>query len=273
MPVKKVVPKKEVKKVVKVSAKKVTKPVVAKVVKPSTASVVKPQVVKKAKSSTKTVVLSVPVYSLLGKQNGEMVLPKEIFGSFVNKVLLSQALRVYITNRKQLLGHTKTRGNVKASKAKIYRQKGTGKARHGAITAPIFVGGGIAFGPQSRKVRLDLPKSMRKAALISALSSKLVDKSVAGLSGIEKANGKTKEMFNLLTKISDGKKIRSTLIVTGARTEGVLRSVKNIPGVDTLSTNLLNAYEVLSHEMLLVTKDALEAFSKTPVKSEQGEQK
>src|SRR5258708_681779 len=90
----------------------------------------------------RTTNLSIPVYSLAGKQSGEMTLPKEIFGSNINKPLLAQAVRVYTTNQKNLLASTKTRGEIKASKAKIYRQKGTGKARHGAISAPIFVGGG-----------------------------------------------------------------------------------------------------------------------------------
>src|SRR3989344_1873864 len=101
-----------------------------------------------------------------------MALPKEIFGQEVNTKLLAQAMRVYMTNLKKFTASTKTRGEVRGSTAKIYRQKGTGRARHGAITAPIFVGGGIVFGPKPRKVVLDLPKKMKKAALLAALSDK-----------------------------------------------------------------------------------------------------
>ncbi len=220
--------------------------------------VVAKPVAEKKVATPRATALSVPVYSLTGRAAGSLTLPKEIFGSKVNNNLLSQAVRVYSTNQKQLLAHTKTRGKVKASKAKIYRQKGTGRARHGAISAPIFVGGGIAFGPQSRKVKLDFPKGMKKAALISALSSKMSDKGVLGLSGIEKASGKTSEIAKLLQKIA----VKSALIVTGQSLDNVVRGSRNIPGVSVLPANLINAYEVLKHDMLLVTKDAVEVLAK-----------
>lgn len=203
--------------------------------------------------------LSVPVYSLAGRSSGIMSLPKEIFGAKVNDKLLAQALRVYMTNQKALPGSTKTRGEVVGSTAKIQRQKGTGRARHGAIRAPIFVGGGIVFGPKPRKVRLDLPKKMKKASLISALSSKMVDKNVIGLTGIDKASGKTKEIAKLLNKINGGKR---TLIVTGEKKDNVVRAVRNIPRVNALPADLINAYEVLKHDLLLVTKEAVERLKK-----------
>ena len=206
--------------------------------------------------------LSVPVYSLTGRAAGSLTLPKEIFGVKVNKSLLSQAIRVYTTNQKNFLAKTKTRGEVEGSTAKIWRQKGTGRARHGGIRAPIFVGGGIVFGPKVRKVRLELPKGMKKVALISALSAKMEDKGVLGLSGLDKATGKTKEMFKLLTKINGDKKVKSTLIVVSGKSDNVVRAVKNISGVNILSSNMINAYEVLRHEMLLITKDAVETLAK-----------
>lgn len=249
----------------KVSAKKVPSKKVEKPVKVSKTEDVKNVAEKVIKKSTKSVNLSIPIYSFKGVQSGEMTLPKEIFGNKINKKLLSQAVRVYSTNEKQMLGSTKTRGDIKASKVKIYRQKGTGKARHGAISAPIFVGGGISFGPQYRKVRLDLPSRMKKAALYSALSSKVVDQNIFGLTGADKATGKTKEVFELLSKINGSKKFKSTLIITGKREENVLRGVKNIQKADMLSVNLLNAYEVLKHEMLLITKEAVDSFMKPSV--------
>lgn len=207
--------------------------------------------------------LSVPVYSLAGRTTSSMVLPKEIFGSEVNKKLLAQALRVYMTNQKQFSASTKTRGEVRGSTAKIFRQKGTGRARHGAIRAPIFVGGGIVFGPTPRKVRLDLPKKMKKAALISALSSKMQDSGILGISGLEKATGKTKEMAQLLKQLNSkfkmqNSKLGSILIVTGEKMDNVVRGVRNIPEVDVLPANLINAYEVLKHQMLILTKEAVE---------------
>jgi len=213
--------------------------------------------------------LSVPVYSLAGRAAGTLSLPKEIFGQKVNNKLLTQAVRVYLTNEKSLSGSTKTRGEVKGSTAKIYRQKGTGRARHGAIRAPIFVGGGIVFGPKPRNVRLELPKKMKKAALFSALSYKLSDKNLVGISGLEKSNGKTKQIAQLLTKIATkDKKMKSALIVTDDRNDNVLRAIANIPQATALSVNLINMYEVLKHELLMITKEAVDTLSgKGKVKS------
>lgn len=210
----------------------------------------------KKEVAKKTTGLSVPVYSLAGRATGTMVLPKEIFGQTVNKKLLAQAMRVYITNQKNLTASTKTRGQVKGTTAKIWRQKGTGRARHGARTAPIFVGGGITFGPQARKVKLNLPKKMKKAALISALSSKMADKQILGLSGLEKASGKTKEMVKLLEKLA----VKSGLIITDQKE--VSQAIRNIPKFLVLSVNQLNAYEVLKYQMLLLCKEAVEGLKK-----------
>lgn len=198
--------------------------------------------------------LSVPVYSLVGRAAGILTLPKEIFGQKVNKSLLAQAIRVYATNQKHLTGSTKTRGEVEGSTAKIYRQKGTGRARHGAVRAPIFVGGGITFGPKPRKVRLSLPKKMKKAALNAALSSKVLDKKVMGITGIEKASGKTKEITKFLEKL----KVKRALIITAEKIDNLQRAVRNIKKIDVLSANLINAYEVLKHDVLIVTKEAVE---------------
>lgn len=205
---------------------------------------------------------SVPVYSLTGRLSGTLSLPKEIFGGEVNKKLLAQALRVYTANTKIQPGHTKTRGEVEGSTAKIYRQKGTGRARHGAIRAPIFVGGGIIFGPKYRKVRLDLPSKMKKSALLSAFSVKLADKKIIGVSGMEKASGKTKEVAALLGKIAGKDTLKSALIVTGEKQDNVSRAVRNIPRVSTLPANLINVYEVIKHDMLMLTKDAIERLKK-----------
>jgi len=211
---------------------------------------VKKEIVKKSTG------LSIPVYSLTGRAAGTMTLPKEIFGQEVNKNLLAQAVRVYATNLTGHFGSTKTRGEVRGSTAKIYRQKGTGRARHGSIRAPIFVGGGIVFGPKPRETRLDLPKKMKKAALISALSAKMADKKIFGLSGLEKASGKTKEIAKLIEKLTT----KSALIITKEKMDNIVRGVRNIKGVDVLPVNLINAYEILKHQMLLINKEAIGKF-------------
>lgn len=203
--------------------------------------------------------LSVPVYSLTGRASGTLSLPKEIFGGKVNKKLLAQAVRVYSTNRKSLLASTKTRGEVEGSTAKIYRQKGTGKARHGSIRAPIFVGGGVVFGPKARKKILDLPKKMKKAALFSALSAKMTDKEILGLSGLDNASGKTKEIAKLLSLVK--KKETSALIITPDKMDNIVRGARNIPDIRVLPVNLVNVYEVLRHGLLLISKEAVEKLS------------
>lgn len=223
--------------------------------KKAVTKVVKP-VQEKVTTIKKTASLSVPVYSLLGSKSAtEMSLPKEVFGAKVNKRLLSQMARIYINNQKTLPGSTKTRGQVEGSSVKIYRQKGTGRARHGSIRANLFVGGGVVFGPKPRKVVLDFPKKMKKAALISALSDKVAEKKALGLTGVEKASGKTKEFASLLNKLPDAKS--GTLILTDKKVDNVLRAVKNIKGVTVLSLDAVNAYEVLKHNLLLLTKEAV----------------
>src|SRR3989344_3133463 len=136
---------------------------------------VKKVTTKISKTIKKNDKMTVPVYSLVGKETGTLKLPKEIFGVKVNKQLLAQALRVYMTNQKNMTASTKTRGEIKMTTAKWFKQKGTGRARHGAKSAPIFVGGGVAFGPRPRNVRLALPQKMKKAALLSAISVKTED--------------------------------------------------------------------------------------------------
>lgn len=223
-----------------------------------------PSTAKKAEvRSRKSDSLSVPAYTLAGRESGTLALPKEIFGQKVSKSLLTQAVRVYATNQKSLPGSTKTRGEVEGSTAKIYRQKGTGRARHGAIRAPIFVGGGIALGPKPRKIRLSLPQKMRKAALFGALSSKLLDKNIVGLSGLEKASGKTKEVANLVEKLN----LKTALIVTDQKLDSVVRAARNIPGLTVLPANQLNAYEVLRHQFVVISKEAVSVIGgneKTP---------
>ncbi len=198
--------------------------------------------------------LSVPVYSLAGATAGSLILPKEIFGAKVNNNLLAQALRVYTVNQQGHHSNTKTRGEVAGSTRKIFKQKGTGRARHGSITAPIFVGGGIALGPKSRKTVLELPQKMKKAALVSALSQRVAGKEALGMQGLEKASGKTKQMAQLLQKL--GKK--SLLIVADSSSKEALRALRNIKSVKLLPAEDINAFDVVRYQSLVLTKEAVE---------------
>lgn len=224
----------------------------------------KSQIISKTEKIEKKVnTLSVPSFALDGKESGTLTLPTEVFGAKVNKDLMTQAVRVYTTNLKTFTGSTKTRGQVAGTTAKAYSQKGTGRARHGAKKAPIFVGGGIAFGPKPRNVRLELPKKMKRAALISALSAKTLDNQIFGLSGLEKATGKTKEVAMLLQKVAakENKDLKSTLIVIAQGQEKLSNAAGNIAKVNVITVNLLNAYDVIRSQMVAFTKEAVEKMS------------
>lgn len=197
--------------------------------------------------------LSVAVYSLLGKEAGSLDLPKEIFDGKINKALLAQAVRVYVNNEKGHYSNTKTRGEVMGSTRKIYKQKGTGRARHGSIMAPIFVGGGIALGPKSRVVNMDLPKKMKKAALVAALRDKLSNKELGGVD-LAKVSGKTKEFGTFLT----GTQKKTALIITDAANEMVARATGNIRGLSVMTAAEVNVYEVVKHQSVFMTQAAIE---------------
>src|SRR6266404_5428662 len=174
------VTKKPVSKTVKSATKTVNKEAVVKVAEPTrSASAVNAEVSVSKKTTEKAyATVSVAVVGIDGKVSGKVSLPGEMFGEKVNKALLAQAVRVYLANQRQGNASTKTRGEVDGSTAKIYRQKGTGRARHGSKRAPIFVKGGIVFGPKPRDFSLSLPQKMKRKALFSALSAKVKDKEV-----------------------------------------------------------------------------------------------
>lgn len=209
-------------------------------------------------SGTRGTSLSVTMFSLLGKEAGTLALPKDLFGAEVNKALLAQALRVYLNNQKGHFSNTKTRGQVEGSTRKIYNQKGTGRARHGGIRAPIFVGGGIALGPKSRTVTLELPKKMKKASLIAALSQKLLDKGIYAISGLEKSTGKTSEM----AKFIKAAQFKSAVIVTDKISDSTHRATSNLKNINVLPASDLNAFDVISAHSLIFTKEAVEVLEK-----------
>lgn len=202
----------------------------------------------------KTGGLTVPVYGLDGVESGVLSLPEDVFGAKVNKTLLAQATRVYLNNLKTHFGGTKTRGEVRGSTRKIRAQKGTGGARHGSVRAPIFVGGGVVFGPKFRKVELDFPKRMKKAALVSALSSKVKEGNLLGISGVEKVSGKTSQMQELIGKIAK----KNLLLVTDKKEDKLKQAVRNLQKVETITFDQLNILEILKHDTLMLTKEAVE---------------
>jgi large subunit ribosomal protein L4 len=240
--------------------KTVAKPVKKETVKaeaPVTVSV-KPMKVK----ATSNKAVSIAVMGIDGKADGTVSLPGEIFGERVNKVLLAQAIRVYLANQRQGNASTKTRGEVDGSTRKIFRQKGTGRARHGSVRAPIFVKGGIVFGPKPRDFGLSMPKKMKRKALFSALSSKVQDSQVTVLSGLEKLEPKTKNFVGMLKNIGIADKKPKFLFVTPSDSVNAKRAGGNLQGVSFTSVNRLNAYEVLNTKHLMLAKEAIAEMEK-----------
>lgn len=216
--------------------------------------------IKKVKRAVKAVTgIRTPVVGVDGKTAGSVILPNEYFGAKVNKQLIAQAVRVYLAN--QRVGHaaTKTRGMVEGSTRKIYKQKGTGRARHGAIRAPIFVGGGIVFGPEPRDYSMKFPPKMKRVALASALSQKLSEKNITVVSGLSDLKPKTKVMAKALVAVG---RTGSTLFVVPKEAGTVTRSARNIAGVDIIPVTDLHTYGVMTHKKIIFMKEAISAFRK-----------
>lgn len=204
------------------------------------------------KVAPKSIQLS--VLDTSGKVKGKVAVPHEVFAAKINPRLMAQAVRVYHANQRAGTASTKTRGEVEGSTRKIYRQKGTGRARHGAIRAPIFVGGGITFGPQPHGFSLSFPKKMKRAALMSALSGKIHDGDIIVVDGLETLPPKTKAFAKTFSAIGTHGK---TLVVVPKGAQSILRGAGNLTDVDLLVAPNLTTYAVLSHNKIVITKTAL----------------
>lgn len=219
------------------------------------------KIVKNKKpATTQARSLSVDVYNAVGKTVGKISLPKQVFAAKVNPVLMAQAVRVYLANHRAGTASTKTRGEVKGSTRKIYRQKGTGRARHGAKRAPLFVGGGIVFGPKPRDYSLKIPKKMKRKALVSALTSKFKDKAIKIITSFDKVTLKTKTMNQLFNRLGENKKSDKVLIVISQQNENLYRAMRNIPKLTIRPARQLATYEILSHNEIIFTRDSIESL-------------
>jgi len=218
--------------------------------------------------TTKEKKLSVSVFDTKGKAASSISLPAEIFNAKINDSLMSQAVRVYLANQRQGTVKTKSRGEVNRTTKKIYQQKGTGRARHGSRRAPIYVGGGLAFGPKPRDLSLNLSKKMKTLALFSALSSKLKDNEIKIIRGLESIEPKTKIMAEVLRNlgIDDDREILLVIPKAGNESQSVYRASRNIEGIDILTANTLNAYSVLDNKLVLLMKDSINVIKDTFVK-------
>ena len=193
--------------------------------------------------------------NMAGAEAGTIELKDEIFGIEPNENAVHAVVVNYLANQRQGTQSAKTRGEVRGGGKKPFRQKGTGRHRQGSTTDPSQVGGGIAFAPKPRDYRYAVPKKLKRLALKSALSAKVLDKEIIVLDELKFDAPKTKEMVKVLENIKAGKK---ALIVTAEKDENVVRSAANIPGVRTALVGTMNVYEIVNHNSFIVTKEAIE---------------
>lgn len=234
-----------------------TKTLKVKKIEPKTVTPKKQFAPKKtSQQENRTTGLTVKVFDTNGKPAGTVVLPKEIFGVTPNEKLLEQALHVYFTNSQTHAGHTKTRAEVRGGGRKPWRQKGTGNARAGSNRSPLWVGGGVTFGPRSRQTKLELPKKMRKQALISALSQKAKNGDIKIISNFEKIQPKTKAMASLLSKLE----AKIPVVLVSSESKNIQMASRNIQKTSVQKPENLNAYELIRTKELIISKEALEKF-------------
>lgn len=197
----------------------------------------------------------VAVYNIAGQQTGEIELNDTVFGVEVNEAVVHQALVMQLASQRQGNAATKTRSMVRGGGRKPWKQKGTGRARAGTIRSPLWVGGGVVFGPHPRSYSFRMPRKARRLAIKSALTAKLQSGELVILEGIQFDQPKTKQVVELLKTFELQE--RKALLVTGEANENVEKSSRNIPGVKALAANGLNVFDLLHHDKLLITRDAV----------------
>lgn len=197
---------------------------------------------------------TVSVYDMTGKETGKMELSDAVFGIEPNKAVMHSAVVNYLANQRQGTQSTLTRAEVRGGGKKPWKQKGTGHARQGSTRAPQWTHGGIAFGPKPRSYRYAIPKKMRRLALKSAFSDKVATGDMIVLDALSLEEIKTKTVAAMLKALGADKK---AMIVLPEKNETVLKSARNIPGVNVVLVNTLNTYEVLNADKFIVLKDAV----------------
>jgi large subunit ribosomal protein L4 len=210
---------------------------------------------KKKVDDTENNPLHVPFFDALGERNGEVDLPKTIFDETPNMPVMHQAFLRQMANARQGTASTKTRGEVSGGGAKPYRQKGTGRARHGSIREPSMKGGGTVFGPHPRSYAHGMPRQMRRLALRSALSQKALDNQVRVIESFVFDEPKTKQAAELMDAIGFDSSI---LVVLPAPNVVVSRSFENLTGTKTILARNMNIRDLFTHTYLLLAKDCLD---------------
>lgn len=194
------------------------------------------------------------VMNINGQNVGEIELCDSIFNVEVNEHVLYEAVKCQLANRRQGTQSAKTRAEVRGGGRKPWKQKGTGRARQGSTRSVQWIGGGVAFAPKPRSYKYTLPKKVRRLAMKCALSSKVQNNEIIVLDALTMDAPKTKEFVAILNNI---KASRKALVVTAEKNENVIKSARNIEGVQTALVNTLNVYDILNHDTFVITTDAV----------------
>ena len=204
--------------------------------------------------------MEVKVYNQEGKELSEIALNEAIFGLPWNADLVHQAVRVAFANQRPVLASTKDRSEVRGGGRKPWRQKGTGRARHGSTRSPIWRHGGVTFGPTSeRNFKLKINKKMAQKAFLTALSAKAKDNEILILDDLKLPAPKTKEMAKIMKSFT---KIKNALLVLNDNNENAKRAGNNLPNLEIININNLNILDILKYQYVILTKDGVEYLNK-----------
>lgn len=198
--------------------------------------------------------MRIPVYSLTGEIVDQAEISEDIFGLSFNEAVVHQAMVRQLANRRQGTVSVKTRGEVRGSTRKLYRQKHTGRARRGDAKSPILRGGGVAFGPRPRSYRQAMPKKMRRLALKCVLSAKVNEGNMKLVNEIDFREPKTREMIAVLSALGT---VSPVLILTAHSMPNVVKSAGNLANVKVLPSVLINVLDLLTHKTLIATVPAI----------------
>ena len=203
----------------------------------------------------------VAVYDITGKAVGEIELSDNIFGQEVNANVLHEVVKAYLANQRQGTQSALTRAEVSGGGIKPWRQKGTGRARQGSTRSPQWRHGGVVFAPKPRDYTIRVNKKVKRLAMKSALSSKVLDTDLIVFNELNLAAAKTKEMVKTLEAVKADK----ALIVLPESNETVERAARNIPGVKTTLVGTLNVYEILKYRKLILTEASVKMIEEVYV--------
>jgi large subunit ribosomal protein L4 len=205
--------------------------------------------------------MELKVLKINGTESGDVVnLPDEIFGIEPNTHLIYQAVRTYLSNRRQGTHKSKERSEVRGGGRKPYRQKGTGNARRGTSRSPVMVGGGTIFGPRPHRYYLDIPKKAARLARKSALSLKAKENEITIVEDFSFDKPRTKDMFEVIKSLKlDSTK---TLLLVSEKNESLYKSGRNLPKLNVLISDQAATYDLLNNKMLLIQKSAVEKLCK-----------